>query len=159
MVRVRSSLIFLFLALIYVKFLSIMYFNISLFQSIFQVIFGASVQHQDTTPIGHGLHLVCANEQYYCPTCDKLCHVISCGMSKSVPHNETDYHCPPCVFQQPRTHNRTAPRARQPPAGTTCIFTLICDGIRKYCDIFMTLITQTYTEQGGDTPLYRVATT
>jgi len=34
-----------------------MYFNISLFQSIFQVIFGASVQHQDTTANegnGHG---------------------------------------------------------------------------------------------------------
>ena len=29
-----------------------MYFNISLFQSIFQVIFGASVQHQDATAGG-----------------------------------------------------------------------------------------------------------
>ena len=44
-------MIFLFLALIYPNFLSIMYFNISLFQSMFQVIFGASVEHQYTTII------------------------------------------------------------------------------------------------------------
>lgn len=44
----------------------------------------------------------------------------------------------PCVFQQPRTHNITAPCARKPPH-TTCICALIRDG--KHCDIFMTLIT------------------